>query len=70
MPKKIRNRRRPIKNDAEPTEQPTIPDETSPEPTTPEVSAETAASSDSESLTPERAKLLLDEAQSILVVGF
>ncbi len=58
MPKKIRNRRRPIKNDAEPTEQPTIPDETSPEPTTPEVSAETAASSDSESLTPERAKLL------------
>jgi hypothetical protein len=58
MPKKIRNRRRPIKNDAEPTEQPTAPNEASPEPTTPEVSAETAASSDSESLTPERAKLL------------
>lgn len=58
MSKKIRSRQRPIAKDAAPTEQPTTSNETSSEPTIPEVSAETATSSDSESLTPERAKLL------------
>ncbi|MBT4563329.1 MAG: helix-turn-helix domain-containing protein [Rhodospirillaceae bacterium] len=57
MAKKIRSRRRPIVNGAAPTKQPTT-DETSPDPTIPQVSVETAPSSDSAPVAVDRAKLL------------
>jgi hypothetical protein len=60
MSKKIRSRQRPIAKDAAPTEQPTTPNEASPEPATPEVNDEiiSSAESDSEPLTAAQAKLL------------
>jgi hypothetical protein len=60
MAKKIRSRCRPGDNGVAPTEQPTAPNEASPEPTMPEVNDEivSSAESDSEPLTVKQAKLL------------
>jgi hypothetical protein len=56
MAKKIRSRCRPGDNGVAPSEQPTVPNETSPEPTSPEVNDEIASciETDSEPLTVEQ----------------